>query len=95
MDLANNPSDKETLRYLTSRQAFARPFLAPPGTAANRTAALRKAFMATMDDPEFRADAKKAGIPVQPLDGAAVQSLIADIMKTPKDIIDRAQSASQ
>lgn len=95
MDLADNPSDKGTLRFLTARQAFARPFLAPPGTATDRIAGLRAAFMATMNDPEFRADAKKAGIPVQPLDGATVQSMIADIMKTPKAVIDRAQSASQ
>ena len=95
MDLTNSPSDKETLRFLTARQAFARPFLAPPGIAAERASVLRKAFMATMNDPEFRADAKKAGIPVQPLDGATVQAMIADIMKTPKDVIDRAQSASQ
>jgi tripartite-type tricarboxylate transporter receptor subunit TctC len=95
MDLANSPSDKETLRFLTSRQAFARPFLAPPGITTERAAVLRKAFMATMNDPEFRADAKKAGIPVQPADGATVQAMVAELMKTPKDVIDRAQNATQ
>lgn len=95
MDLANNPSDKDALRFLTSRQAYARPFLAPPGITAERAATLRTAFMATMNDPDFRADATKAGIPIQPLDGATLQKMIADLIRTPKDVIDRAQRATQ
>ena len=33
--------------------------------------------------------------PVQPLDGQTVQAMVAEIMKTPKSVIDRAQSATQ
>jgi len=95
MDLANSPTDKQTLRFLTARQAFARPFIAPPGIGAEKTAALRKAFMAIMNDPDFRADARKAGIPVEPADGETVQAMVAEIMKTPKSVVDRAQSATQ
>ncbi len=95
MDLANSPSDKETLRFLTARQAFARPFVAPPGIGDDKAAILRKAFMAIMNDPAFQADARKANIPVQPADGQTVQAMVAEIMKTPKNIVDRAQSATQ
>ena len=40
MDLAKNDQDRETLRFLTARQAFARPFIAPPGTPADKAASL-------------------------------------------------------
>ncbi len=94
MDLARNKEDVETLRFLTARQAFARPFIAPPGTEPAKAEALRRAFMATMNDPEFQSDAKKTRIPIEPVDGPTVQQMISDIMKTPKAVIDRAQAAT-
>lgn len=48
----------------------ARPYMLPPGTPKDRVETLRKAFMATMKDPEFLADAKKAKLDINPLDGA-------------------------
>jgi tripartite-type tricarboxylate transporter receptor subunit TctC len=95
MDLARSPEDKETLRFLTARQAFARPFIAPPGTDPKAAATLRRAFMATMNDAAFRADAAKTGMPVDPIGGADVQRMIADLMKTPKAIVERAQAATK
>jgi tripartite-type tricarboxylate transporter receptor subunit TctC len=95
MDLAKNPSDRETLRFLTARQAFARPFIAPPGLAPEKAAALRKSFMDTVRDPAFLEDAKRTGMPVDPIDGESVQKLINEIMATPMDIVRRAEAATQ
>jgi tripartite-type tricarboxylate transporter receptor subunit TctC len=95
MDLARNASDRETLRFLTARQAFARPFIAPPGIAPEKTVMLRKAFMDTMGDPAFLEDAKRSGMPVDPINGEAVQKLIAEIMTTPMEIVRRAEAATQ
>jgi tripartite-type tricarboxylate transporter receptor subunit TctC len=39
---------------------FQRPFSVPPGTPAERLQILRKAFAATMKDPEFIAEAEKS-----------------------------------
>jgi tripartite-type tricarboxylate transporter receptor subunit TctC len=95
MDLAQKPEDRETLAFLTARQYFARPFIAPPATAPDKAAVLRKAFMETMRDPEFIADARKTRIQVDPVDGESVQEFIAKLLKTPRDIIQRANEATK
>lgn len=51
----------------------ARPYVLPPGTPKDRLEILRKAFMDTMKDAEFLAEAKKANLDVNPLDGATLE----------------------
>ena len=63
-----------------------RPFLAPPGIAADRTAALRKAFMDTMKDPGFLAEAEKMQLEINPVSGDAVQEIMQEAYQTPKAI---------
>ena len=48
---------------------LARPYTTPPGMPKDRLELLQKAFMDTMKDPEFLADAKKAKLEIEPLDG--------------------------
>ena len=62
-------------------QALGRPFVAPPGVPADRLAALRKAFMDTMKDPEFIAEADKAKLEVTPIDGEKVQQIVVEAYK--------------
>jgi tripartite-type tricarboxylate transporter receptor subunit TctC len=63
-----------------------RPFLAPPGIPADRTAALRKAFMDSMTDPGFLAEADKMKLEINPVSGEAVQEIVQDVYRTPKSI---------
>ena len=46
-----------------------RPYLAPPGVPKDRAEALRKAFMDTMKDKEFLADAEKSQLEINPVSG--------------------------
>lgn len=48
---------------------LARPYTVPPGLPKGRLELLQKAFMATMKDPEFLAEAKKAKLDIKPLAG--------------------------
>ena len=57
----------------------ARPYVLPPGTPKQRVQILREAFMATMKDPEFLADAKKAKLDINPLDGAELEASVREI----------------
>ena len=59
MDLAKTDEDRAIFKLVFARQEFAWPYVAPPGVPADRVAALRKAFMETMKDPAFLADAEK------------------------------------
>jgi hypothetical protein len=49
---------------------------------ADRLEALRKAFMDTMKDPEFIAEADKAKLEITPIDGAKVQQIVVEAYKT-------------
>ena len=48
IDLAKTEADKQAIEFVVSPNLFARPFVAPPGVPAERVAALRKAFNATL-----------------------------------------------
>lgn len=57
----------------------ARPYVLPPGTPKERVLLLRKAFMDTMKDPEFLADAQKAKLDINPLDGAELERNVHEV----------------
>jgi tripartite-type tricarboxylate transporter receptor subunit TctC len=90
MDFAKSEDDKRVLRALVGWNIMGRPFLAPPDIPADRKAALIKAFDATMQDPEFRADAAKQHLQVAPITGAQIDSFLADVYSTPKPLVERA-----
>src|SRR3954467_10155829 len=80
---AKNEEQKQILTLIFARQALGRPYLAPPGIPFDRVDVLRKAFMDTMKDPEFLAEADKAQLEITPVSGDALQKLVADVYKTP------------
>jgi tripartite-type tricarboxylate transporter receptor subunit TctC len=95
MDLPSSPEDKAALKLIVSRQSIARPFAAPPGVPADRVAALRTAFDATMKDPDFLAETKKLALEVRPVSGAAVEQLIKDVYASPPEVVQRAAQAEK
>ncbi len=95
MDLAKTERDKQILGLIFARQAWGRPFMAPPGVPEDRAKALQVAFMATMEDPEFLADAKKQNLEIAPIDGATIGTLITDLYASPKDVIEAAKVAAE
>jgi tripartite-type tricarboxylate transporter receptor subunit TctC len=86
MDLAKTDEQKQILKLIFARQTMGRPYLAPPGIPADRAQALRKAFMDTMSDKDFLADAAKTKLEITPVDGAELQKLVAEVYATPADI---------
>jgi tripartite-type tricarboxylate transporter receptor subunit TctC len=70
---------------------FGRPYLAPPGVAADPLKILRAAFAATMQDKEFLADAERTRIDVVPTTGEKVQRLVEQLYATPKATVERAK----
>ncbi len=90
MDLAKTEEQKQILRLIFARQVMGRPFVAPPGIPADRLAALRKAFMDTMKDPEFLAEAAKGDFEITPVPGEQVQKLVEEVYTTPKDVVAKA-----
>jgi len=93
MDLAKNERERKILELIFSRQAIGRPYLAGPKVPAERVKALRAAFMATMKDPKFMADANKGKLEITPISGDAVQKLINDMFSNPPELIAAANEA--
>jgi tripartite-type tricarboxylate transporter receptor subunit TctC len=83
--------DRKAAELIVSQQVFGRPYLAPPGISAGSLSILRSAFNATLRDAKFLADAAKADIDINPVDGAKVQDLIARLYATPQDIVEHAK----
>ena len=48
-----------------------------------------------MRDPEFLAQAEKEQVDINPMTGEEVESAIAQVLATPKDVIARTQAALQ
>ena len=78
---------------LIARLEYGRPYFVPPGTPDDRVQALRRAFDATMKDPEFLADAKKLSMEIDPITGEQAQELIAKVLATPQPIAERVRKA--
>lgn len=94
MDLVTDPKQKIAVKFLSAQASFGRTLAAPPGVPADRVAALRKAFDATMNDPKFRAAAKKRKMDLAPLSGAELQKMVLEHLATPADIVKVAKKAA-
>jgi tripartite-type tricarboxylate transporter receptor subunit TctC len=79
------------LTLLSAPSAMARPFAAPPGLDPGTAALLRRAFDATLADPQFLAEAKAMHADIARTSGEDVQKLVADIYATPRPIVERAK----
>lgn len=58
-----------------------RTYTLPPGTPKDRVQALRRAFDATLKDPEFVADAKKSRLNIDPVAADEIEKDIAGLFK--------------
>jgi tripartite-type tricarboxylate transporter receptor subunit TctC len=59
----------------------ARPFVMPPGTPKDRVQAMRAAFLATLKDPAFLAEAEKSKLDVDPVTGEELEKIVAGLYK--------------
>jgi tripartite-type tricarboxylate transporter receptor subunit TctC len=88
-EFARNEEEKQILELISSRAALGRPFVAPPGVSADRVAALRRAFEATMKDPAFQADVKKRRLLNMWSTGEQVEAVVKKMLNTPKPLIEK------
>ena len=90
-ELAQNDADREVLRFISADTEISRAVVTTPETPAPRVAALRKAFMDTMRDPQFLAEAEKMQIDISPLPGDEAQVIADRIVAASPDVIARAK----
>jgi tripartite-type tricarboxylate transporter receptor subunit TctC len=89
-DLANAEQKKALTPILAINDIY-RPYIVSKEVPAERLKALRTAFMATVKDPAFLAEAKKQRRNIDdPADGAEVEKVVAEIYATPPDVVKEA-----
>jgi tripartite-type tricarboxylate transporter receptor subunit TctC len=76
-DYAKTADDRAVLDIHFEQLVLGRPLAGPPGIPADRLAALRAAFMATMKDKDFVAEAEKVGLDIDP----ATPDQVVDLLK--------------
>ncbi|MGE5539957.1 MAG: Bug family tripartite tricarboxylate transporter substrate binding protein [Gemmatimonas sp.] len=91
MDYAKSDLDRQALELIFAPQAAAWPLIAPPALPADRLKALRAAFMETMTDPAFVAEATKLNVEIEPMSGEEIASMVERILSFPPAAIDRAK----
>jgi tripartite-type tricarboxylate transporter receptor subunit TctC len=69
--------------------AIVRVYVTTPRTPKDRLEILRKAFAATLTDPEFIAEAKKANLDINPLTGDEVKKTVDDLFKLNPTVISK------
>jgi tripartite-type tricarboxylate transporter receptor subunit TctC len=89
IELAPSEADRTLLRFYAAKFNMARPLVAPPDVPAERIAALRVAFDATMKDPQFLAEARRIGLDINPLSGEGITTLVQQVQATPPSVVDR------
>jgi tripartite-type tricarboxylate transporter receptor subunit TctC len=94
-EFVKTQEQRDALKLILAPQAFGRPYVAPPKLPAERAAALRAAFDATMKDPDFLADAKKAQLGISPMTGAELAQLLRQLYASPQTAILAARKATE
>jgi tripartite-type tricarboxylate transporter receptor subunit TctC len=90
VDLAVDDRSRRILALLGGGPDIGRSLVAEPGIPPERATALRRAFDATMTDPDFVADMGKRNLGVEPLTGEEVQKIVAAAVATPRALVEQA-----
>jgi tripartite-type tricarboxylate transporter receptor subunit TctC len=93
VELARNDEERAILSAVMNATEVGTAFFTTPGVPADRLDALRRAFDATMKDPELLADAQRINVGVSPLAGEELQRLVAEVSELPPALLDKVRAA--
>jgi tripartite-type tricarboxylate transporter receptor subunit TctC len=88
-ELASKPVDKAVFELLAQSRIPGKIFITPPGVPADRLAALREAFAATMKDPAFKKMMKKIKKKVDPRSWQEAAALIKGTLSASPEVVAR------
>ena len=86
-DLAKTPEDKVILDFFSKAVAVGRPVATTPGAPADRVAALRRAFDATLADPEFIKNADNERAEIAAMTGEQLAKIIDEVIGAPPAVL--------
>ncbi len=86
-------TDRLVADLIVAQQIFSRMFFVANAVPADRVKKLRDAFMKTMSDPAFLAEAIKQEMNIEPMDGAQVETVVRQMYASSPDVVTRAKKA--
>ena len=92
IELAKTEEDRAVMTFLSADIPISRAYVTTPNVPAERVQALRRAFDATMNDPQFIAEAEKLGMDMSPSTGEEAQKYADLIANTPASVLARAKA---
>ncbi|MGH7248055.1 MAG: hypothetical protein ACREH9_08120, partial [Pseudomonadota bacterium] len=92
-DYAKNDEQRAVLELFFDQLVLGRPLAGPPNIPSDRLAALRTAFMATMKDRDFLAEAARVGLDIDPATADDVEKLLHHFASFPPAIFAKARQA--
>jgi tripartite-type tricarboxylate transporter receptor subunit TctC len=93
VSLARNDEERQVLTAIVSAAEVGTAFFTTPGAPADRVEALRRAFDATMKDPEFLADAEKTKLTVGAMTGEELQKLVGQVSNLSPALLAKVRAA--
>jgi tripartite-type tricarboxylate transporter receptor subunit TctC len=93
VDLARNDEERAILRAIMNATEIGSAFFSTPGVPADRLAALRRAFDATMTDPDFIAEVERTRLGLSPMTGEDLQKLVAEVSNLSPELLEKVRAA--
>jgi len=78
-EVIKGESNLATYKTWAASYEFQRPWSLPPNAPKERLEILRKAFAATLRDPDFLAEAKKSKLDIEPVPGEEIEGYVKEI----------------
>jgi tripartite-type tricarboxylate transporter receptor subunit TctC len=85
-DVIKDPSDLQTYRAYMAQMEFSRPLTTSPGVPKARLEILRRAFKATLEDPEFLAQATKLKLDINHVSGEECEKWVNEVLAIPPKV---------
>jgi tripartite-type tricarboxylate transporter receptor subunit TctC len=89
INYAKSEEARTLLRVADNVHVYQYPYSVGPGTPPDRLKILQQAFIKTLRDPELVAEAKKANLEVDPVDGPTTTKTFAGLYELPPPLIDK------
>ncbi len=85
-DLTTDKKAKAIMAMYSAADLIGRPYVAPPGTPADRLGILRSAFAKVAKDPALLAEAKRSMMEVQYVPAEEILKVIINVLNQPEDV---------
>src|SRR4026208_91102 len=89
VDFAKTDEGKKLLRIASELYGKQRLYSIPPQVPEQRVRTLQKAFVSTLKDPQLVAEAEKAKLEIEPIDGPGIEKMVSGLYDIEPAVVSR------